>query len=207
MWTRDFNYNGQTARISNCDYDPNGACILLSPDHIRAVSGKELTQLLRAFVGASDDLAVIGLACEMDYDAQYVSDDDLAIIMSSPHATDTDKQLAFKEKRKRDNPALARKLRIAEEELEQARRNKRPGYIYLIRADNSLFKIGKTINPEDRFKSLQTLSPVPLALIHTVKTGDTMMLEHELHERFSEKREQGEWFKLEPADVDFIKSL
>jgi len=81
------------------------------------------------------------------------------------------------------------------------------GYVYLIRADNGLFKIGKTGNPKNRLKSLNTGSPCELRYVSIIKTDNMDDLEERLHYHFSNKRIRGEWFALTDEDVDRISQL
>ncbi len=83
--------------------------------------------------------------------------------------------------------------------------------IYLIR-DNAtrLVKIGQSQNPERRLKALidqATLMPLPndFELIHSWEAPGYK--EHQLHEKFLDKRVRGEWFQLTQADVEEIIEL
>lgn len=70
---------------------------------------------------------------------------------------------------------------------------------------NSLYKIGRSADPNSRFKGLTT-SNVNLTLISTCEID----IESELHQKYSQKRTQGEWFNLSADDVldvlDLFKS-
>jgi len=66
--------------------------------------------------------------------------------------------------------------------------------IYFIQPINGgLVKIGSAKNIQDRFKSLQTGSPVILKIIKTIKDV-SYDYEFNLHRRFKEYRKHGEWF-------------
>lgn len=79
------------------------------------------------------------------------------------------------------------------------------GYVYLVRADNGLYKIGKTKTIEPRIKALTIELPYGLEVIHTIATGDMNALESRFHNIFSEKRVRGEWFRLDDDDVKYIR--
>lgn len=83
----------------------------------------------------------------------------------------------------------------------------RPGSVYLLRADNGLFKIGRSVVPESRAAELQTASPVAISLIHVISTSDCVELERLLHVHFSGRRVRGEWFELSPGDVELIRQV
>lgn len=75
------------------------------------------------------------------------------------------------------------------------------GYIYVMKAPDGLYKIGRTQNPQARVKELMSVSPVPLELYRLFYSVDYIFFEHVLHEMFEEKREHGEWFRLSQEDV------
>ncbi|MFA6270687.1 MAG: terminase small subunit [Candidatus Paceibacterota bacterium] len=78
--------------------------------------------------------------------------------------------------------------------------------VYLILAENGLVKIGKTIDVERRFQSLNSMSPVDLKLVYVFDTLFGDELEEDLHARYETKRVKGEWFALTEKDVDEIIS-
>ena len=87
-------------------------------------------------------------------------------------------------------------------------KNPIPGYVYLINEINGPhYKIGRSVNPEDRTKTFGIKLPYKIEYEALIPTTDMHNLEAELHARFADKRVDGEWFALEPADVDYIKSL
>lgn len=81
-----------------------------------------------------------------------------------------------------------------------------PGYIYVLRG-GELYKIGRSANPKARIKSLSTVSPVALEVICLSETNDMVGVEIQLHERFADKRQQGEWFALTDDDVHSIRAM
>lgn len=76
--------------------------------------------------------------------------------------------------------------------------------VYLIRAENGLIKIGKSMDVERRFRTLVSLSPVELELLCYFDTLFGDELEEELHAIYEEKRVRGEWFALTKSDVEDI---
>ncbi len=83
----------------------------------------------------------------------------------------------------------------------------KPGYIYLIRASNDLYKIGRSINVANRLRNLQTSSATPLTLVHSFPSDDMEQAESRLHTEFAYARTHGEWFLLSVDDVNYITSL
>ncbi len=82
-----------------------------------------------------------------------------------------------------------------------------PGYVYLIKAANGLYKIGITKNVVSRFNGLKTMSPDAIELIHFVVVSDTRGVEKRLHQQFAACRQHGEWFALNDNDVEYIKGV
>jgi len=64
---------------------------------------------------------------------------------------------------------------------------------------NGMYKIGKSINPSRREKTLQSEEP----MIKMVKTWD-YDIENTLHKKYSKQRIRGEWFKLNKVQVKYI---
>jgi hypothetical protein len=84
--------------------------------------------------------------------------------------------------------------------------NPRIGYVYLIRhGRRKEYKIGKTYNPIRREGEIRIELPEKVEPIHTIATDDPSGVELYWHNRFSEKRKQGEWFELSDADVRAFK--
>ena len=64
---------------------------------------------------------------------------------------------------------------------------------------NGMYKIGKSINPSRREKTLQSEEP----MIKMVKTWD-YDIENTLYKKYSKQRIRGEWFKLNNVQVKYI---
>ena len=80
------------------------------------------------------------------------------------------------------------------------------GFVYLVQC-GPYYKIGISTQVDERIKQLSTLPPFDIELSHMIPTDDMYTLESTLHERFADKRKNGEWFELEPADAEYIKGL
>ena len=79
------------------------------------------------------------------------------------------------------------------------------GFIYVVKHDK-FYKIGKTINIEDRLKGLQTASATPFELITSIRTKNYHVIEKQFHKVFENKHVSGEWFNLSKEDIEFIKN-
>jgi len=79
-----------------------------------------------------------------------------------------------------------------------------PGYIYLLQAvGTDKFKIGRAINVPNRLRAIQTSSPLKIRYVYHAYVQNMNLCEMELHNKFSNQREIGEWFALTPEDVRF----
>lgn len=79
------------------------------------------------------------------------------------------------------------------------------GFVYLIQAENQLVKIGVSINPQKRFQTLNTASPIELSILFSIKSDDAYTLEDKLHKRFADRHIKGEWFSLSEEDIASVK--
>lgn len=81
------------------------------------------------------------------------------------------------------------------------------GYVYVLRADNGVYKIGQSTQIDDRIKQLSIQLPYELELVHVIETDHVINAEQLLHNRYAEKRRGGEWFALTDEDLEEIKAL
>lgn len=87
--------------------------------------------------------------------------------------------------------------------------NYEKGSIYLVQAliPDGYYKIGKSKNPVDRIEKLGVILPFPLKPIHQFKTDNMQRGEAVLHNRYADKRVNGEWFQLTEQDVKDICAI
>ena len=79
-----------------------------------------------------------------------------------------------------------------------------PGFIYLVQAvGTDKFKIGRATNVTKRIRELQTGSPLKIRYVYHAYVQNANLCEMELHNKFSNQREIGEWFALTQADIKF----
>ena len=84
--------------------------------------------------------------------------------------------------------------------------NPRSGYIYLFRVDK-YYKIGLSGQPGRRYSSIATSVPFPVERVHQFRCWYVSDVEAALHQRFKDKRLNGEWFELSKEDVRGFESL
>lgn len=74
------------------------------------------------------------------------------------------------------------------------------GWVYLVEGAG-LYKIGVTVDLENRMNGLQAQSPVRLRLIHSIKSRRYREVEKYFHRVFENTRKHYEWFALFDSDV------
>ncbi len=78
-------------------------------------------------------------------------------------------------------------------------------YVYVIHdIDGDVYKIGHSISVKMRLDQLQTSTPHNLQIYKSYQVDDYINIEKELHLHFMEKNIRGEWFRLDPSDIQFI---
>lgn len=78
------------------------------------------------------------------------------------------------------------------------------GHVYLLKHDN-VYKIGKSIDATRRYKEIKIQMPYITDQVHVIETDDPSGIEAYWHNRFKDKRLEGEWFKLKASDVKAFK--
>jgi hypothetical protein len=104
---------------------------------------------------------------------------------------------------------LCREVALSEEVNENEDGNTavdKVGYVYLLQhGSRREYKIGKTFNPIRREGEIGLQLPEKLEPVHYIKTDDPSGVEAYWHARLRDKRREGEWFVLSPADVKAFK--
>jgi hypothetical protein len=113
--------------------------------------------------------------------------------------TDTDNLRPWK--------AEGRPCRTKAKRPSYSRRSAKPGFVYFIRADDGLVKIGIAKDPASRLRNMQTGSAAVLRIIAVHACDSPAAVEAGLHRQFAHLRQHGEWFSPTPELLMFIASL
>lgn len=90
--------------------------------------------------------------------------------------------------------------------IENYSHSRQTEYLYLIKG-GEYTKIGVAENPDKRLKEISTGCPFKPEIIATKQLGKLCYLvERYLHIKYVDKSTNGEWFELEEADIEYIKS-
>jgi hypothetical protein len=76
-------------------------------------------------------------------------------------------------------------------------------YVYLIRCQQ-YYKIGVANDVSSRLAQLSTGNPFPLEVLATYEFANAEFIEKALHQRFENRWERGEWFSLNPPEIDIF---
>ncbi len=77
-------------------------------------------------------------------------------------------------------------------------------YVVLAEGTQWIVKIGVTTNVDQRLRSIQAHSPLPLR-VEMWRPGATRQMEQQLHREFAASRSHGEWFHLDAQAMDDLR--
>lgn len=78
------------------------------------------------------------------------------------------------------------------------------GEVYLLKAGR-YYKVGRTNAAGRRGRELAIQLPMKSKIVHVIRTDDPVGIERYWHSRFGEKRQNGEFFALDRADIDAFR--
>ena len=87
------------------------------------------------------------------------------------------------------------------------KKTRRPGYIYLMKAENGYYKIGRSKDVPARLKQLNREFPIKIEVVHQFWATDYISREKDLHFLFKDQQQEGEWFALDQGDIETIMEL
>ena len=80
------------------------------------------------------------------------------------------------------------------------------GHVYVFQSSTH-YKIGKSVEVDERIKQVGKDVGEELRLLHTINTNDYTRTETELHLRYAHCRVRGEWFDLSPDELAEILAI
>jgi prophage antirepressor-like protein len=80
---------------------------------------------------------------------------------------------------------------------------KKKNYVYLLFSEHGV-KIGYSLNPKERISQISVQMPFEITRIENFEVENMSYAEGMLHERYKNKRLNGEWFNLSDKDIDEI---
>lgn len=86
------------------------------------------------------------------------------------------------------------------------RPGKNPGYVYLMRRQNGDCKIGLSEDVDRRHDQIRRDFP-GTSLLNWFDCDDMRTAERILHDEFCAKRRDGEWFTLDPDEIDYLMTI
>ena len=89
---------------------------------------------------------------------------------------------------------------------ENTTKKPKKGFVYFIKAENGLIKIGQTKDLSNRYKQIQHSALLKTELLFAIESDDVIKLEEKLHRFFENKIKKGEWFALSDGDIEIIKN-
>jgi hypothetical protein len=76
-------------------------------------------------------------------------------------------------------------------------------HVYLITDASGLYKIGVASSMDIRLATIRSANPTA-TVVEVARAENAKALEQELHRRYANRRRAGEWFALEPQEVDAV---
>lgn len=200
----DLEVDGMKFTIDDGGLYHSGIRICFRQEDLLSITPSKLTIVKKFIMENIKEILVLSTAQGTMWDAQFLSDDMLLLILNGKVSSDSDKINA---KRILDTPCSYRGYRETIGANNKKTHRKQSGYVYLLSSDNGLYKIGKTTTLDERVTNVTVKVPMRIELVHSLESDDYTWAEKELHARYADKRDHGEWFRLTPDDVEEIKVI
>lgn len=203
-----------TISVGGCGFEilfDGQARLCMDQDQVsKAVVAGKMQTILNWFVENAEEFCVAmnwndGWLIGYDDDQEPYDVQTVVMVAKSRFATEDTRQIA-KEILQGTYWMRARRQTEITATTKDKSAKKIQGFVYILHSGGS-FKIGRTNDLGKRITQISPIMPHPVELVHSIKSEDCLELESRLHEHFSSKRLNGEWFALTQEDVEYIKSL
>lgn len=182
----------------------------LTASQYRRLGKEKAVAVLDWYEQHEREISAVLIFEEGHYSEQFVSQEELSLIINGEIASDHCKQqarevLEEKKEEERKKEERKEKERIKREREQMGKQVKDgKGFIYLIRNSANLYKIGFSKEPEKRLAQLQTSHAERLDMIGCRYDHRASFLEKGLHKCYADKHVRGEWFALAETDIETI---
>lgn len=214
MWTITYQLDEKVFEVDTCtpslvmwfskDAPLVGPRLCLSLYPLLEMSNEDILEIVDWFREHGAEVGIINDAEEAHYNEQFVSDEDLKVIIESELSSAEQKEAASKQLHYRIHGGYQPNTGG---QASSKPKRKKPGYIYLAYSETDHYKIGRSKGPADRIQVFNTEMPVEVSMLHTFETDDMGQAEALLHDRYDSKRVKGEWFDLSVPDIEWITSI
>lgn len=101
-------------------------------------------------------------------------------------------------------PIAANPMSPAADDVEPDTNEAAIGFVYLMKSGR-YYKLGRSNAAGRREYELSIQMPEKLTTVHVIRTDDPVGIEAYWHQRFQAKRQNGEWFDLDAAEIKAFK--
>lgn len=130
------------------------------------------------------------------YNEQFMTEDDLISIIR--YCDEKSRYMATRELNRISNDIELDKRK--NKAYATAKDDDKRGFVYIL-FGNGYYKIGKAKEIDRRVSQISPQLPFEVKLIGFIETDDALALESFYHEKYKDKRVNGEWFMLSDEDV------
>lgn len=84
------------------------------------------------------------------------------------------------------------------------RKKRKSRFVYFLREEFGLTKVGIAVDIESRINQIQTSYPYRLDLLALIDSDHARSIELKIHTQYEHKRHRGEWFELSYSEINDV---